>query len=48
MEHRNLTLDNDKDLIDKIFDDFDMRYIILFLYILLEMIYLKTWLIIAL
>jgi len=34
MEHRNLTLDYDKDLIDKIFDDFDMRYIILFLYVI--------------
>ena len=34
MEHRNLTLDYDKDLIDKIFDDFEMRYVILFLYII--------------
>jgi hypothetical protein len=34
MEHRNLTLEQDKDLIDKILDDINMRYIILFLYII--------------
>ena len=33
MEHKNLTLDYDKNLINKILDDIDMRYIILFLYI---------------
>ncbi|MFW9770577.1 MAG: hypothetical protein ACFFEO_00190 [Candidatus Thorarchaeota archaeon] len=34
MEHRNLSLDYDKNLLDKILDDIDMRYIILFLYII--------------
>lgn len=34
MEHKNLTLEHDKNLIDKILDDIDMRYIILFLYII--------------
>jgi len=34
MEHKTLTLDYDKDLIDKILEDKDMRYIILFLYII--------------
>lgn len=32
MEHRNLTLEHDKNLIEKILDNIDMRYIILFLY----------------
>ncbi|MFX0105043.1 MAG: hypothetical protein ACFE75_06100 [Candidatus Hodarchaeota archaeon] len=32
MEHRNLTIEYDKNLIEKILDDIDMRYIILFLY----------------
>jgi hypothetical protein len=34
MEHENLTLEQDKNLIDKILDDADMRYIILFLYVI--------------
>jgi hypothetical protein len=34
MEHTALTLEYDKDLIDKILDDKDMRYIILFLYVI--------------
>ncbi|MFX1417398.1 MAG: hypothetical protein ACFE9N_00615 [Promethearchaeota archaeon] len=34
MEHNNLTLEYDKNLIDKILDNVDMRYIILFLYII--------------
>ncbi len=34
MEHRKLTLVDDRNLIDKILDDIDMRYIILFLYII--------------
>jgi len=34
MEHNNLTLEHDKNLIEKIFDNVDMRYIILFLYII--------------
>ncbi|MFX0041851.1 MAG: hypothetical protein ACFE8L_02965 [Candidatus Hodarchaeota archaeon] len=34
MEHKTLTLEYDKDLIDKILDDKDMRYIILFLYVI--------------
>ncbi|MFX0141592.1 MAG: hypothetical protein ACFFDN_48590 [Candidatus Hodarchaeota archaeon] len=34
MEHRNLTMEYDKALIEKILDDVDMRYIILFLYII--------------
>ncbi|MFX1464761.1 MAG: hypothetical protein ACFFBF_17220, partial [Promethearchaeota archaeon] len=34
MEHRKLTLVDDRNLIDKILDDIDMRYIILFLYVI--------------
>ncbi len=34
MEHQNLSLDEDEDLINKILEDIDMRYIILFLYII--------------
>ncbi len=34
MEHNNLTLEDDKNLIDNILDNVDMRYIILFLYII--------------
>ncbi|NVM34681.1 MAG: hypothetical protein HWN81_03735 [Candidatus Lokiarchaeota archaeon] len=34
MEHKNLTLEHDKNLIDNILDIVDMRYIILFLYII--------------
>ena len=34
MEHKNLTLEYDRTLIDNILDDLDMRYIILFLYII--------------
>ncbi len=34
MEHTNLTLEDDKNLIDNILDNVDMRYIILFLYII--------------
>ena len=34
MEHKNLTLEHDKKLIDNILDNVDMRYIILFLYII--------------
>ncbi|MFX1364668.1 MAG: hypothetical protein ACFFCE_12840 [Promethearchaeota archaeon] len=34
MEHKNLTLEFDKNLIDNILDNLDMRYIILFLYII--------------
>jgi hypothetical protein len=34
MEHRNLTMEYDKNLIEKILDDIDMRYVILFLYII--------------
>ncbi|MFX1320821.1 MAG: hypothetical protein ACFFAQ_04165 [Promethearchaeota archaeon] len=34
MEHKVLTLEHDKDLIDKILEDKDMRYIILFLYVI--------------
>ncbi|MFX1411906.1 MAG: hypothetical protein ACFFA6_16285 [Promethearchaeota archaeon] len=34
MEHKALTLEDDKGLIDKILDDKDMRYIILFLYVI--------------
>ncbi|MHA1349279.1 MAG: hypothetical protein ACTSSC_08260 [Promethearchaeota archaeon] len=33
MEHTNLSLEYDKSLIERILDDLDMRYIILFLYI---------------
>lgn len=33
MEHKNLTLEYDRDLINKILDDIDMRYIVLFLYV---------------
>ena len=34
MEHNNLSLDIDKDLINKILEDINMRYIILFLYVI--------------
>lgn len=34
MEHDSLTLEMDKDLIDKVLEDVNMRYIILFLYII--------------
>ena len=34
MEHKSLSLEYDKNLINKILDDIDMRYIILFLYII--------------
>ncbi|MFX1504473.1 MAG: hypothetical protein ACFFDH_26180 [Promethearchaeota archaeon] len=34
MEHKNLTLEHDKNLIDNILDNLDMRYVILFLYII--------------
>lgn len=34
MEHKILTLEYDKDLIEKILDDKDMRYILLFLYVI--------------
>ena len=34
MEHNNLSLNEDEDLINKILEDTDMRYIILFLYII--------------
>ncbi len=34
MEHRNLTLEDDKNLIDSVLDNLDMRYIILFLYVI--------------
>ncbi len=34
MEHESLTLEQDKNLIEKILDDVNMRYIILFLYII--------------
>ena len=34
MEHTNLSIENDKNLIEKVLDDVDMRYIILFLYII--------------
>ena len=33
MEHTNLSLEYDKSLIEKVLDDLDMRYIIIFLYI---------------
>ena len=33
MEHKNLAMEYDRNLINKILDDVDMRYIILFLYI---------------
>ncbi|MFX1393837.1 MAG: hypothetical protein ACFFAH_09710 [Promethearchaeota archaeon] len=33
MEHKNLTLEDDKNLINKILDDIEMRYIVLFLYV---------------
>ena len=33
MEHKNLSLEYDKNLINKILDDIDMRYIVLFLYV---------------
>ncbi|MFW9971964.1 MAG: hypothetical protein ACFFDF_17375 [Candidatus Odinarchaeota archaeon] len=34
MEHKNLTLEYDKNLIDGVLDNLDMRYIILFLYVI--------------
>jgi len=34
MEHTNLSLEHDKSLIERILDDLEMRYIILFLYII--------------
>ena len=34
MEHINLTLEHDKNLIDNVLDNMDMKYIILFLYII--------------
>ncbi len=34
MEHKNLTLEHDKNLIDNVLDNIDMRYIILFLYVI--------------
>ena len=34
LEHKNITLEDDRALINKILDDLDMRYIILFLYII--------------
>jgi len=34
MEHTNISMEYDKNLIEKILDDLDMRYIILFLYII--------------
>lgn len=34
MEHKNLSLESDRNLINKILDDIDMRYIILFLYVI--------------
>ncbi len=34
MEHNKLTLEYDKNLINKVLDDVDMRYIILFLYVI--------------
>lgn len=33
MEHKNLTLEDDKNLINKILDDIEMRYVVLFLYV---------------
>jgi len=34
MEHTNISMEYDKNLIEKILDDLDMRYIILFLYVI--------------
>jgi hypothetical protein len=34
MEHTNLSIENDKNLIEKVLDDVDMRYIVLFLYVI--------------
>ena len=34
MEHANLSIENDKNLIEKVLDDIEMRYIVLFLYII--------------
>jgi hypothetical protein len=34
MEHKNLSIEIDKSLIEKVLDDLDMRYVILFLYII--------------
>ncbi|MFX1341019.1 MAG: hypothetical protein ACFFDK_20585, partial [Promethearchaeota archaeon] len=33
MEHKNLTLEDDKNLINKILEDIEMRYIVIFLYV---------------
>lgn len=33
MEHKNLTLEDDKNLINKVLDDIEMRYVVLFLYV---------------
>ena len=34
MEHNNLTLEHDKNLINNVLDNLDMRYVILFLYVI--------------
>ncbi len=34
MEHKGLTLEQDRNLIEKILDDFDMRYCLLFMYVI--------------
>ena len=34
MEHTNISIENDKNLIEKVLDDIDMRYIVLFLYVI--------------
>ena len=34
MEHTNLSIGNDKNLIEKVLDDIEMRYIVLFLYVI--------------
>ena len=34
MEHTNLSIDNDKNFIEKVLNDIDMRYIVLFLYVI--------------
>ena len=34
MEHTSLSIEYDKNLIEKVLDDIDMRYIVLFLYII--------------
>ena len=33
MEHKNLTLEYDRNVINKVLDDTDMKYIVLFLYV---------------